>query len=154
MSANTFEPWNYEAVLRAFGELTGIRLKRVPYAVQQQAVVFAETFTLRDLELVILYTRRQIARNEGGLSPASLQWHVLMGKPFEHSAQDAGDFMAFQNRLGLAEEAMKRTKWQPPFRLSAPAAPEPRQPAAMSEYDRIRLASQRRADEKLGGARP
>lgn len=117
MSAADFEPWNHESVLRAFGVLTGIRLRVVPEEVKRQAFTFAANFSLRELELVVLYVRRQIARNEGGFSAASLQWHTMMG-----SIGGGADFLAFQNRLGLAEEAMRRG-WRPPFALTAPAAP-------------------------------
>jgi hypothetical protein len=147
MSGANFEPWNHEAVLRAFGELTGIRLRVVPEEVKRQAFTFASHFTLRELETVVLYVRRQIARNEGGLSAASLQWHVMMG-----SIGGGADFLNFQNRLGLAEEAMKRG-WRPPFALCAAPVHAARTVPAQSEYDRILVASQRKADEKLKGGR-
>lgn len=146
MSAGTFEPWNHEAVLRAFGELTGIVLRVVPEEVKRQAFTFAEHFSLRDLDLVIQWTKRRIARSEGGYTQASLQWRVLMG-----GIGRGEDLLAFQERLGLAQEEIKRG-WRPVWKLCAASAPEPRKTAAVAEYDRIRMASQRRADEqRLGG---
>lgn len=150
--------WDIDAVLAAFAELTGIRFRFLPEDIRRQAHTFAQHFSLRDLELVILWTRRKIAAQAGGYSAASLQWRVLMGTPYAGS-----DFVVFQERLGLAEEEMKRTGWRPAFKLAAPepaahrpAAPAPARPSA-EEEGRIRAeASRAAADllEKMKGNAP
>ena len=112
--SDPFQPWNHEAVLRAFRALTEIELRVVPNEVAKQAVMVAENFSLRDLELVVLWTKKMIARGQGGFSNASLQWRVLMGR-----IGCGEDLMAFQDRLGTATAEMARG-WKPPFRLSAP----------------------------------
>lgn len=112
-----------QEVIDAFSEWTGIRFKFVPHGVQRQAAAFVtHGFSLEGLELVIAWIRRQIARGVNGFSSASLQWRVLMG---EHGAAD--EFMRFQERLGLAQEAIRRG-WKPRLGSKAndavPAKPE------------------------------
>ena len=112
--------WSEDEVLKAFGELTGIKFRFVAEEVKRQARRFSEHFTLQELELVVLWTKRQIARETGGFSQASLQWRVLMGTAY------GDELVKFTERLGLAEEEMKRTGWRPPYVLCA--APKPAQP--------------------------
>jgi len=125
--------WNHEDVLKAFGDLTGIRFRFVAEEMKRQAQRFAEHFTLQELELVILWTKRQIAKQTANFSQASLQWRVVMGTPY------GDELLKFQERLGLAEEEMKRTGWRPPFELSADAkaAPvaKPEEPAKPAPND-------------------
>lgn len=111
--------WDHEAVLEAFGDLTGIRFRFVAEEMKRQAMRFAEHFTLQELELVVLWTKRQIAREAGGFSAVSLQWRIIMGTAY------GDEFVRFQERLGLAEEEMKRTGWRPPYKLSQPAQTTP-----------------------------
>lgn len=138
--------WDHDAVLSAFAELTGIRFRFLPEDIRRQAATFAQHFSLRDLELVILWTRRKIAAQAGGYSAASLQWRVLMGTPYAGS-----DFVVFQERLGLAEEEMKRTGWRPAFKLSGAAAEgpaaarKPAAPAPTGEEEARRIREQARA---------
>lgn len=97
-----------QQVIEAFGRFTAIKFRVVPHSVQRQAVDFVRNgFTLQELELVIKWTRRQIEKNQGGYSAASLQWRVLFG---DHGAAD--EWVCFQERLGLAELALK-SGWRP-----------------------------------------
>lgn len=97
-------------VIATFTRLTGIRLREpFPQYVMAQASTFAKHFEMRELELVILWTKRQASRHEGGYSSASIQWHVLFGR---HGAGD--EMLTFQERLGLAEEAVRKG-WRPPI---------------------------------------
>lgn len=133
MTTARFAPWNFEAVFRAFGELTGIVFRVQPEEMKRQAQRFAETFTLAELETVVLWTKKQIADQAGGLNPQSLTWRILMGSAY------GDEFIRFQERLGLANEAIRRRAFHPRLTLSAPppaaakAAPAPREPAADPE---------------------
>ena len=91
-------------VLELFQRLTGIAFRITPHSVERQAIKFLKAgFTLGELEMVVAWTRHQIQRGEGGFNPGSLQWRVLFG---DHGAAD--EFLRFQERLGLAQEARKR----------------------------------------------
>lgn len=116
----SFEPWNHEAVLRAFGELSGIHFRVKPEEMLRQAHRFAEVFTLRELETVVLWTKRQIADQAGGFNAQSLTWRVIMGSAY------GDEFIRFQERLGLATEAIKRRAWTPRYTLSGAPAEPPR----------------------------
>jgi hypothetical protein len=132
------------AVLAEFTRLTGIKFRVLPDSVARQAGKFvAAGFTLAELELVIAWTKRQIAtvRNWG---PESLQWRVLFG---DHGAAD--EFVKFQERLGLAEEAQRRG-WRPKLgNVPAVTKPAPAAATVVSapavDADRIAAAAREQA---------
>jgi hypothetical protein len=109
-------------VIDLHARLTGQRMRLVPHSVQRQASKFVEHFSLAELEIVLLFTQRQISRNECGYNTQSLTWRVLFG---DHGAAD--EFLKFQERLGMAEEARRRG-WKPRLSTGAPSksAPEPK----------------------------
>lgn len=97
-------------VIATFSRLTGIHFKVLCNGVTYQAMKFVKSgFTLQELELVILWTKRQISRGEGGYSASSLQWRVLFG---DYGSGD--EMLKFQERLGLAEECVRKG-WRPPI---------------------------------------
>lgn len=144
-----------QQVIEAFARYTEIRFRVVPPSVQRQAMEFVKFgFTLRELELVAQWTRRQIARGQGGYNAASLQWRTLFGA---HGAAD--QWVCFQERLGLAETDLKRG-WRPKLETGAGAEDKqamrkgdqekPATPATISAPEEERLREQRRVEmEKL-----
>lgn len=105
-------------LLNAFSELTGIRFAIGAHYQQAQAIELAAAgFTVRDLELVVLWTRKELRDPRSIYRKASLGWKALMG---EHGGGD--EYVQFQTRLGLANEDMRRG-WRPPFKLTAAPAP-------------------------------
>lgn len=95
-------------VISTYSRCTGIRFRFLPDGVSRQSVKFLERgFTLADLELVVLWIKRGISRRECGFNAASLGWRCLFG---EYGSSD--EMLKFQERLGLAEEAVKRG-WRP-----------------------------------------
>lgn len=124
-------------VVEAFGELTGITYRVTPHGVMRQAADFVKHgFTLADLELVIAYTKRGIQRGDSGFNAQSLTWRVLFG---EHGAPD--EWQKFQERLGLAQEMMRRTGWRPKLmhgdngRAQATTSPAGRVAATAAEQE-------------------
>lgn len=88
-----------QEVIDTWGELTGEVWRLVPYAVGQAAEEFARAgFTREDMDIVVRYTRRQIARGESGYNPQSLLWRVV----------SADRWQKFQERLSMAQEALRR----------------------------------------------
>lgn len=109
-----------QEVMDWFERWTGIKFRIMPHSVQRQAIKFLKAgFTLEELEMVIAWTKYQIQRGEGGFNAGSLQWRVLFG---DHGAAD--EFMRFQERLGLAEEARKRG-WRFKSALGVPVQGKP-----------------------------
>lgn len=105
-------------VIATYSRCTGIRFRFLPDGVSRQSVKFLERgFTLSDLELVVLWIKRGISRHECGFNAASLGWRCMFG---EFGSSD--EMLKFQERLGLAEEAVKRG-WRPSL-ASAIAGPE------------------------------
>lgn len=119
-------------VLQAFGTLTGIVFRLVPNDIERQAKQFVDHgFTLRDLELVVLWTQKQIAGRVNGFSRASLQWRTIFG-----AFGSGEDFVRFQERLGLAEGEIRKG-WRPVFTLGAEPKPTTKPaPAAAIDTER------------------
>jgi hypothetical protein len=113
-------PLHPREVMEAYAAMTGIKFRIMAPDVEKQACQFVDAaFTLEELELVIEWTRMQIRLQKGGYSDASLGWRVLFGK-----MGDGLPFVAFQERLGMAEAARKRG-WRPALKVTAPARPAP-----------------------------
>lgn len=110
-------------LLAAFAQLTGIRFALGAHYQQAQAMELAKAgITVRDIEMVVLWTKREIAQPRSKFTAASLQWKVLMGL---HG--DGNEYGTFQERLGLAQEAVRRG-WSPRYKVSADeTAPKPAQ---------------------------
>lgn len=107
-------------VIATYSKMTGIRFRFLPDGVSRQSVKFLERgFTLSDLELVVLWIKRGINRHEGGLNDMSLGWRCLFG---EYGASD--EFLKFQERIGMAEAAVKRG-WRPAMARTGPHRPAP-----------------------------
>lgn len=105
-------------LLSAFEQLTGIRFAIGAHYQQAQAIELARAgITVRDLELVILWTRREMAAPRSPYKAASLSWRTLMG-----AHGDGNEFVCFQERLGLANAAVAKG-WRPAFKLTAAPAP-------------------------------
>ncbi len=137
-------PIPHTEVLSAFAQLTGIKFRILPDTVMRQAVIFGETFTLVELELVIQFIDRELKAGRCGYNQQSKQWKTLMG---DFGATNA--FQNFQERLGLAEKACEKG-WRPRLTLGAqPAQPKPRQASSpldlrVSVEEQKRLADQAR----------
>lgn len=122
-----------------WGELTGERFRVLPYIVQTQAAQLAN-FTREEIALVVAYTRRMIAHEEGGFNAQSLTWRVMA----------ENDWQKFQERLAAALKTKLAARYLAPAKPAAPAAPAP----VLADEDEIR----RKAAEGLrrfreGGAR-
>ncbi|HSI11753.1 MAG TPA: hypothetical protein VK961_06895 [Chthoniobacter sp.] len=86
---------NPAEVIAAWGELTGEKWRLVPYTVGVQASEFAGAgFTREEMELVVRYTQRMIAHEEGGFNAQSITWRVMA----------ADQWQKFQERLALASK--------------------------------------------------
>ncbi len=111
----------HEQVLLRFTELTGIAFRIVPHYVERQACAFTKFFSLEDLEKVVSFLRWKLATRASGFTTASYSWRKLFG---DHGAGD--EWLCFQERLGQADEALKRGVWKPKFAKPAePPDPEP-----------------------------
>ena len=142
---NDEQPPTGAQVLAVFAELTGIEFRRPSEQVIRQATIFGETFTFAELEAVIEFMRWQIKNEKAGYNDASFGWRRLMG---DHGASD--EFQTFEERLGLARDAVKRKAWFPKLRFrnndritatEAAQAAKRAAPAPVSEEERIRLAA-------------
>lgn len=129
-------------VIATFSRLTGITFRFLPDGVARQSAKFLERgFTVRDLELVILWTKRCISRHENGLNPASLGWRCLMG---DYGSSD--EMLKFQERLGLASEAVRKG-WRPQIAgMAARPVAKPTEPVQerFSEEEGKRAAAELR----------
>ena len=67
------------------------------------ATKFGETFTFAELEAVIEFMRWQEKNEKCSYNAASYGWRRLMG---DYGSSD--EFQTFQERLGMAREAVKR----------------------------------------------
>ena len=99
-------------VLAVFAELTGIEFRRPSDQVIRQATIFGETYTFAEMEAVIEFMRWQIRAEKCSYNEASFGWRRLMG---DHGASD--EWQTFDERLGLAREAVKRKAWRPKLRF-------------------------------------
>lgn len=95
-------------VLAVFAELTGIEFRRPSEQVIRQATLFGESFTFAELEAVIEFMRWQIKHEQCPYNAASFGWRKLIG---DMGASD--EFQAFEERLGMARDAVKRKAWYP-----------------------------------------
>lgn len=98
-----------EKVVACFTRLTGIEFRIPPHAVMRQAALFAKQFALEELEITVLWIKRQISLRKSGFTEASYSWKRLFG---EHGSAD--EFQTFQERLSLANTERKRG-WKPKF---------------------------------------
>jgi hypothetical protein len=134
-------------VLAVFAELTGIDFRRPSDQVLRQATIFGETFTFAELEAVIEFMRWQVKHEMSGYNAASFGWRRLMG---DHGASD--EFQTFEERLGLARDAVKRKAWYPKLRFkdntriaaSDRTAASADKPQPVSPEEQARLAAQAR----------
>jgi hypothetical protein len=144
---NDEKPPTGAQVLAVFAELTGIEFRRPSEQVIRQATIFGETFTFAELEAVIEFMRWQIKHEMAGYNLASFGWRRLMG---DHGASD--EFQTFEERLGLARDAVKRKAWFPKLRfknnerITAAEAAQAKAdaPKPVSDEERARLAAEAR----------
>lgn len=133
-------------VLAIFAELTGIEFRRPSDSVTRQATLFGETFTFAELEAVIEFMRWQEKNEKCGYNAASYGWRRLMG---DYGASD--EFQTFEERLGMAREAVKRKAWFPKLRfkhntrITREASTKSAGPQPATEAEQKRLADQARA---------
>lgn len=109
---NDEQPPTGPQVLAVFAELTGIEFRRPSEQVARQATLFGETYTFAELEAVIEFMRWQVKQEQCGYNAASFGWRRLMG---DHGASD--EWQTFEERLGMAREAVKRKAWFPKLRF-------------------------------------
>lgn len=124
-----------QQVIVLYNQLMGTRLNDLLHDVASQAVLFVKQgFTLEDLEITVLWLRREIAAQRNGYNQQSLTWRGLFGR---HGAGD--EWLNFHDRLAKAREA-QRKGWKPrlstakeePAKLTPNVIPMPEQ----SSFDR------------------
>lgn len=119
-------PPKMREVFETFAAETGIPIRLVGCVQAQQAAVFAETFEIWELKLVVAWVKARIRGVEGGtertgISRLSLQWHCMFGNSGDMALPE------FQQRLGLAMEWAKKFARHllPKAETAAVAAPGP-----------------------------
>ncbi len=126
-------PPDLRALFERYHTLTGIQFRLIGDDQARQGFEFLKSFTMEELDLVVKWTKWMIGKGANGYSQASLQWKVIMGQ------YGAGDmFQTFQERLGMAQEAIKRKALRNAT-AGAPATPSnPRPEPDAVEAERIR----------------
>lgn len=126
--------------LQSWAEHTSQSFRCVPQIVEEQAAQAVRYgLTCDDIRLVMAYLRREIAKDRSGFNPQSLTWRV----------NAADGWLKFQERLMLAQEAVKRG-WRPfPAQRSAPANVVP---MAVPEEDAALRAKMVEGLKQLRGA--
>lgn len=121
-------------VIKAWEEITGEKWRLVPYIVTSQASEFASAgFTKEDLKLVVTYTRKMIAREEGGFNAQSATWRVLA----------ADNWQKFQERLAAAQKTRLARMI---YGQADTARPAPSPTPTVSPADAERIAAEARAE--------
>ena len=86
-------------VIATFSRLA-MPLRRPSYNQEVQAMEFAKSFTIEELETVIAFVQREIAGSR--LDWRSLQWHCIFG-----TLGSGSEFEIFQSRLAAAQKTVR-----------------------------------------------
>ena len=87
-------------VLDAFRRLTGIRMPLPSMNINHAADLFAQTYSISDLETVISWIQNEIRC--GRLDTRSLQWTTMMG-----TVANGNLFESFDGRLAMAQKTVR-----------------------------------------------
>lgn len=107
-----------QQVIQLFNSLIGTRYSDLVPDVRNQSRLYVEQgFTLEDLEITILWIRREKAAGRNGFNESSTSWRCLFGR---HGAGD--EWLNFHDRLAKAREA-QRKGWKPKLTTAAQEPP-------------------------------